>query len=66
MSPIDGEERDLRHRFGDVREYHASFFTKYLRQLEIDFIHGGVLTSAFMRNYFNPAFRTLSQAEKPF
>ncbi len=42
-------------RFSDVREAHASFFTKYLTTPEIDFIHGRVSASVFMRSYFNPA-----------
>jgi len=43
---------------------------KYLRQPEIDFIHGRGSTSVFMRNYFNPAWisdlkeRTLKAAEE--
>jgi len=42
-------------RFSDIREAHASFMTKYLKQPEIDFIHGRVSTNIFMSNYFNPA-----------
>jgi len=45
----------LRLRFGDVREAHGTFLTKYLKESEIDFLHGRVSTSVFMRNYFNPA-----------
>jgi len=45
----------LKLRFGDIREAHASFMTKYLQQPEIDFIHGRVSSNVFMRNYFNPA-----------
>ncbi|RLI22434.1 hypothetical protein DRO54_01165 [Candidatus Bathyarchaeota archaeon] len=45
----------LRVRFSDVREAHATFLTKYLRQPEIDFLHGRVSTNVFMQNYFNPA-----------
>ena len=31
------------------------FMTKYLRPSKIDFLHGRVSSSIFMRNYFNPA-----------
>jgi intergrase/recombinase len=44
-----------RQRFADVRELHASLMTKWLRESEIDFLHGRVSSSVFMRNYFNPA-----------
>jgi intergrase/recombinase len=50
------KRRKLRLRFGDIRELHASVLTKHLRQPEIDFIHGRVSTSVFMRNYFNPVW----------
>lgn len=42
-------------KFGDVREAHATFLTKYLKESEIDFLHGRIGVSVFMRNYFNPA-----------
>ena len=64
------QRRGLRLRFGDIREYHASYLTKYLRPPEIDFLHGRISTSVFMRNYFNPAWikdlkeRTLRAAEE--
>ena len=45
----------LKLRFSDIREAYASFTTKYLKQPEIDFIHGRVTTNIFMANYFNPA-----------
>jgi len=45
-----------RQRFADVRELHASLMTKWLRESEIDFLHGRVSSSVFMRNYFNPAW----------
>jgi len=41
-------------RFADIRETHASFMTKYLKQPEIDFLHGRVSANVFMSNYFNP------------
>jgi len=44
----------LPSRFSDVREAHASFMTSYLRQSEIDFLHGRVTANVFMSNYFNP------------
>ncbi len=42
-------------KFSDVREAHATFMTKYLKEAEIDFLHGRCASSVFMRNYFNPA-----------
>jgi len=48
-------KQGLPSRFSDVREAHATFFTKYLKDSEIDFLHGRVSTNVFMRNYFNPA-----------
>jgi len=42
-------------KFSDVREAHATFMTKYLKEAEIDFLHGRCGNSVFMRNYFNPA-----------
>jgi intergrase/recombinase len=45
----------LKLRFSDIREAHASFMTKHLKQPEIDFVHGRVASNVFMRNYFNPA-----------
>jgi len=50
------QRRGLRLRFGDIREYHASYLTKYLRPPEIDFLYGRISTGVFMRNYFNPAW----------
>ncbi|MEM0489352.1 MAG: integrase [Candidatus Bathyarchaeia archaeon] len=43
-------------KFGDIRELHATLLTKYLRDVEIDFLHGRISSSVFMRNYFNPAW----------
>ncbi|MCW4044253.1 MAG: integrase [Candidatus Bathyarchaeota archaeon] len=48
-------KRVLPLRFSDVREAHATFMTKYLKQQEIDFLHGRVTGSVFMQHYFNPA-----------
>jgi len=49
------KKKGLNLRFSDIREAHASFMTKYLKQPEIDFIHGRITTNIFMANYFNPA-----------
>jgi intergrase/recombinase len=43
-------------RFGDIREVHGTLLVKYLREVEIDFLHGRISTTVFMRNYFNPAW----------
>jgi len=45
-----------RQRFADVRELHGTLMTEWLRESEIDFLHGRVSSSVFMRNYFNPAW----------
>lgn len=42
-------------RFSDIREYYATFMTRWLNPAEIDFLQGRVSASVFMRNYFNPA-----------
>lgn len=44
----------LKSRFGDIREYYATFMTKFLNPAEIDFLQGRISASVFMRNYFNP------------
>ena len=41
-------------RFSDIREYYATFMTKFLNPAEIDFLQDRVSTSVFMKNYFNP------------
>ena len=56
------QKRGLKLRFADIREAHASFSTKFLKDTEIDFLHGRVTTNVFMRNYFNPALITDLQA----
>jgi hypothetical protein len=48
-------KQGLKPRFGDVRENHASFMTKYLKESEINFLHGRVTSGVFMQHYFNPA-----------
>ena len=50
------QRRRIRERFGDVREFYASFMLKFLKQPEIDFLQGRVSSSVFMRNYFNPVW----------
>jgi len=48
--------RNVNHlRFADIREFHGTFLTKYLRQAEIDFLHGRASASVFMKHYFNVA-----------
>ena len=49
------KRKRLRLRFGDIREYYATFMTKFLSQPEIDFLQGRASGSVFMSNYFNPA-----------
>ena len=46
--------RGLPCRFGDIREAHASFLTRFLTPPEIDFLQGRIGTTVFMQNYFNP------------
>ncbi|MEM3597169.1 MAG: integrase [Candidatus Bathyarchaeia archaeon] len=48
-------DNKLKMRFGDLREYYATFMTKWLNPAEIDFLQGRISGSVFMRNYFNPA-----------
>jgi intergrase/recombinase len=48
-------KRGLRSRFSDVREAQGTFLTKFLKEAEINFLHGRVSTNVFMQNYFNPA-----------
>jgi intergrase/recombinase len=49
------KRRCKRLAFSDIREMHGTLLTKYLKEAEIDFLHGRVSGSVFMRNYFNPA-----------
>jgi len=65
--------KELKSRFGDIREYWATFMTKFLNPAEIDYLQGRVSASVFMRNYFNPAliedlkervFKGISELEK--
>ena len=51
-------DKRMKSRFGDIREYWATFMTKWLTQPEIDFLQGRVSSTVFMRNYFNPALIT--------
>jgi hypothetical protein len=48
-------KKKLRLRFSDIRETHGTRATKYLKDNEIDFLHGRVTSSIFMKNYFNPS-----------
>ncbi len=48
----------FKSRFGDIREYYATFMTKRLTRPEIDFLQGRVSSNVFMTNYFNPALIT--------
>ena len=49
------KRQGVKPRFNDLREYYATFMTRFLSQSEIDFLQGRVSGSVFMRNYFNPA-----------
>ncbi|MCW4008899.1 MAG: integrase [Candidatus Bathyarchaeota archaeon] len=49
------QRRHLPLRFGDVREAHGTLMTKYLKESEINFLHGRVSSSVFMQHYFNPS-----------
>jgi len=51
-------DKRLKSRFPELREYYATFMTKWLNQSEIDFLQGRISGSVFMRNYFNPALIT--------
>jgi len=52
------KRRNIPLRFSDIRELHGTLLTKHLRQPEIDFLHGRVSPTVFMRNYFNPTWIT--------
>jgi hypothetical protein len=43
-------------RFRDIREIHGTLLTKHLNEAEINFLHGGISSSVFMWNYFNPVW----------
>jgi intergrase/recombinase len=49
------QNQGLKLRFGDIREAHATFMTKFLKEPEIDFLHGRVSTTVFQSSYFNVA-----------
>jgi hypothetical protein len=34
---------------------HGTLLTRYLNEVEINFPHGRVTSSVFMRNYYNPS-----------
>ena len=48
-------KKGLKVRYSDIRETHGTLLTKYLKDNEIDFLHGRVTSSVFMKNYFNPS-----------
>jgi hypothetical protein len=48
-------KKGFKLRFSDIRETHGTLATKYLKDNEIDFLHGRVTSSVFMKNYFNPS-----------
>jgi intergrase/recombinase len=56
-------------RFGDIREVHGTLLTNYLKEVEINFLHGRFSSLVFMTNYFNPVWianlkdRTLNATE---
>ena len=52
------QRKRIPSRFGDIREYWASFMTRYLTPAEIDFLQGRIGGSVFMQHYFNPALIT--------
>ncbi|MEM4142594.1 MAG: integrase, partial [Candidatus Bathyarchaeia archaeon] len=49
------QKRGLPLRFADIREAHGTLMTKYLKESEINFLHGRVSSSVFMQHYFNPS-----------
>jgi len=50
------QKQGYKIRYTDIRELHRTFMTKYLKESEINFLHGKVSASIFMQNYFNPAW----------
>jgi len=52
---IRDKGKGLRLHFADIREAHGTLMTKHLKDSEIDFLHGRVSSSVFMKNYFNPS-----------
>ena len=58
-SPVAVQDRvrkkGLKVKYSDIRETHGTLLTKYLKDNEIDFLHGRATSSVFMRNYFNPS-----------
>ena len=48
-------KKGFKLRFSDIRENHGTLATKHLKDNEIDFLHGRVTSSVFMKNYFNPS-----------
>jgi intergrase/recombinase len=50
--------RSIPRRFGDIREVHGTLLTRWLSEPEINFLHGRISASVFMRSYFNPSWLT--------
>jgi intergrase/recombinase len=48
-------KKGIKLRFSDIRETQGTLATKHLKDNEIDFLHGRVTSSVFMKNYFNPS-----------
>ena len=48
-------KKGFKLRFSDIRETHGTLATKHLKDNEIDFLHGRITSSVFMKNYFNPS-----------
>jgi intergrase/recombinase len=49
------KRRGVKLRFKEIRSAQGTFMTKYLRDTEIDFLHGRVSGSVFQQHYFNPS-----------
>jgi intergrase/recombinase len=49
------QKRKLPLCFGDIREAQGTLMIRYLKEDEINFIHGRISGSVFMSNYFNPS-----------
>ena len=49
------KRRGISRRYGDLREYWATYMTRHLTRPEIDMLQGRVGSSVFMAHYFNPA-----------
>jgi hypothetical protein len=58
-SPVAVQDRvrkkGLKVTYSDICETHGTLLTKYLKDNEVDFLHGRATSNVFMRNYFNPS-----------